>query len=206
MRTEYVQFGCGFSAPRGWLNFDASPTLRFERLPVVGRLYTRNAQRFPVGVMYGDIVRGLPIRDGSAQGIYCSHVLEHLALDEVDAALKNVFRHLKPSGTFRMVLPDLERLAGDYLAAKDPNAAQKFMNDAALGVKSRPRGFAILQILLGNSNHLWMWDERSLGQKLREHGFREVRRAAFGDAEDTKFNEVEDVGRFAGCLAMQCRK
>lgn len=99
--NDYVQFGCGWSAPDGWLNFDASPTLRFERLPVVGRLYTRNAKRFPANVIYGDIVRGLPLTENSCQGMYCSHVLEHLALGDLDRALKNVHRYLKlgaPSG------------------------------------------------------------------------------------------------------------
>jgi hypothetical protein len=206
-RVEYVQFGCGFSAPTGWLSFDASPTLRFERLPLIGRIYTRNAQRFPLNVRYGDIVKGLPIPNNSCQGIYCSHVIEHLALDEVDAALENVFGYLKLGGTFRLVLPDLERLARDYVTAKDPHAAHRFMEDTYLGVKSRPRGLAgFLRTWLGNSAHLWMWDERSLGAKLGEHGFGQIRRVAFGDAEDKKFNEVEDAGRFTDCLAMQCRK
>ena len=56
-----VQFGCGFTAPETWLNFDASPTLRVERLPLVSRLYTKNEQRFPPNVEYGDIVKGLPL-------------------------------------------------------------------------------------------------------------------------------------------------
>jgi hypothetical protein len=38
----YVQYGCGWSAPRGWRNFDASLTLRFERLPIIGLLYTNS--------------------------------------------------------------------------------------------------------------------------------------------------------------------
>jgi hypothetical protein len=34
MNNEYVQYGCGYSAPNSWVNFDASPTLRFERIPI----------------------------------------------------------------------------------------------------------------------------------------------------------------------------
>ena len=55
----YVNVGCGFDAGDGWLNFDASPTLRFERVPVLGRLYTKNDARFPESVRYGDIVKGI---------------------------------------------------------------------------------------------------------------------------------------------------
>jgi hypothetical protein len=205
--NNYVQFGCGFSAPAGWLNFDASPTLHFERLPLLGRIYTRNSRRFPADVRYGDIVKGLPVTADSCRGIYCSHILEHLALSDLDAALKNVFKYLAPDGTFRLVLPDLKRLAQDYVANDDPRASFKFMEDSYLGMKTRPRGFTgFVRSWLGNSAHLWMWDERSLGLKLQEHGFREIRRAAFGDAEDHKFNEVEAAERFENCLAMQCRK
>lgn len=72
----YLQYGCGWCAPEGWLNFDASPTLRFERLPLIGRLHTRNAERFPANVRYGDVVKGLPPADGScapavASGWWC---------------------------------------------------------------------------------------------------------------------------------------
>ena len=58
----YVQYGCGLSCPAGWLNFDASPTLRLQRLPAIGRLFV-NSVRFPDRVHYGDIRKGLPIAD-----------------------------------------------------------------------------------------------------------------------------------------------
>lgn len=207
MSGEYVQYGCGWSAPDGWLNFDASPTLRFERLPFVGRLYTRNAKRFPTNVRYGDIVKGLPIPRESCRGIYCSHVLEHLALADFDIALTHTYDYLKAGGTFRFVLPDLEQLAREYLADEDPLATCRFMEASCLGKKQRVRGLrGFLVGWLANSAHLWMWDEKSMTNQLHNHGFKRIRRAHFGDADDKTFNEVEDRGRFNGCLAMQCVK
>jgi len=203
---QYVQYGCGFSAPEGWLNFDASPTLRFERSPI-GFLYTRNSQRFPKGVQYGDIVRGLPIATGSVQGLYCSHVLEHLSLSDCDRALAHSASYLRRGGIFRIVLPDLERIARDYLADSSPEAAGHFMYASGLGREERSRGFGgLLKDWIGNSTHLWMWDEKSLAARLRQHGFVDIRRAAFGDSEDPRFAEVEEPSRFDGCLAIQCRK
>lgn len=35
-RDNFIQYGCGLSAPAGWRNFDSSPTLRAQRLPVLG--------------------------------------------------------------------------------------------------------------------------------------------------------------------------
>ena len=59
------------------------PTLLFERIPLLGKLFTKNMARFPANVRYGDIVKGLPIREGTVDGVYASHVLEHLPLADV---------------------------------------------------------------------------------------------------------------------------
>ena len=207
MSNEYVQYGCGFCAPTTWLNFDGSPTLRFERLPLIGRFYTKNAKRFPSNVRYGDITRGLPVAPNSCRAIYCSHILEHLALDDFETALQNTFMYLKPGGVFRFVLPDLEQSARDYLADGSAQAASRFMEASCLGEKTRKRGLrGLLTAWLGNSAHLWMWDQKSMTEALQKHGFIDIRRATFGDAEDSRFNEVEEIRRFNGCLAMQCRK
>ena len=207
MPDLYVQYGCGFSAPVGWLNFDASPTLRFERIPVVGRLYTKNASRFPSNVRYGDIVKGLPLKPDSCSGIYCSHILEHLALEDASQAFKHTFQYLKSGGTFRLVVPDLRQLAQEYLVSDSSTAAHHFMESACLGRKQYPRSLTgFVKDWLGGSAHLWMWDERAMAEALQQHGFTGVRRCSFGDAADPKFREVEEAGRFAGCLAMECNK
>lgn len=203
----YVQYGCGMYAPVGWTNFDASPTLRFERIPILGLLYSKNATRFPANVRYGDILVGLPVADASCNGIYCSHVLEHLALEDADVALANTYRYLKPEGIFRLVVPDLGQLAHCYVSDNHDTAAHRFMEASGLGRKRRSRRpLEFIRDWFGNSAHLWMWDERSMAAKLREHGFREIRRAVCGDSEDPRFLEVENKDRFEGCLAMQVRK
>ena len=101
MVSKYVQYGCGFSAPESWENFDASPTLYFERIPVVGRFYTKNRIRFPVNVQFGNIVNGLPFENNSIRGIYCSHILEHLSLEDFRSALKNTYKILELDGICR---------------------------------------------------------------------------------------------------------
>ena len=206
-RSRYVQYGCGFSAPEGWRNFDASPTLRFERLPLLGKLYTRNAKRFPENVEYGDIVKGLPVAPDSCDAVYSSHVLEHLSLDGMRTALRNTFVILRPGGTFRLVVPDLEQCVRQYLDDKTSDAALSLMRSTTLGVESRPtslKGF--LAAWLGNSQHLWMWDQKAMDAELRSAGFERVRRAALGDSPDPKFREVEEKERWDDCLGMEGTK
>lgn len=141
----HVQYGCGFSPAEGWSNFDCSPSLRLERLPVVGRFVRVNASRFPAAVRYGDIVKGRPVTPESADGVYASHVREHLSLADCRTALANTRRLLRPGGVFRLVVPDLAERAGRYLRHFEQGEAQAsmtFMDSTLLGVNRRPRGLA----------------------------------------------------------------
>jgi predicted SAM-dependent methyltransferase len=203
----YVQYGCGWSAPSGWRNFDASPTLRFERIPIIGQFYTKNESRFPENVEYGDIVKGLPIAQESCEGIYCSHVLEHLSLDSFRAALRNTHKILRPGGIFRLVLPDLEYSVKQYICNSSNDAALAFMRETSLGHESRAKNLKqFAKSWIGNSQHLWMWDYKSIEPELHEAGFVGIRRAVFADSSDRKFQEVEDKSRWENCLGVQCKK
>jgi SAM-dependent methyltransferase len=207
--SRYVQYGCGWSAPKEWINFDASLTLRWERIPILGR-YTKNPRRYPENVRPGDIVKGLPVPDESCQGVYASHVLEHLTLQEFHEALQNTYRILQKGRIFRLVVPDLERSAREYIARLDqgnPNASAFFLRETTLGYERRERGLiGFARKLLNTSAHLWMWDEGSMTQALREHGFLQIRRCRFGDCEDSMFSLVEERGRFENAVAIEARR
>jgi len=203
----YVQYGCGFAAPKEWLNFDASMTLRFERIPFMGRIYTKNVQRFPANVLYGDIVKGLPVNKASCKGVYASHVLEHLPLEDFHRALDNTKWILAEGGIFRLVVPDLESAARAYvrrIESGDPTANAYFLEGTSLGQKKRYRGLqGFIYSFLNTSEHRWMWDASSLANVLSEHGFVGVRCCSFGDCEDPMFRLVEDEGRFERAVAME---
>jgi hypothetical protein len=203
----YVQFGCGLCAPDGWRNFDASPTVRFERIPVVGKLYQLNASRFPANVEYGDVVRGLPVPAGGARAIFASHVLEHLPLEDFRKALRNTLQMLEPGGVFRLIVPDLEQLATRYLSSSSSGAASEFVRAIGMGMERRPRGlFGRLRTVFGNSLHLWMWDFKSLADELAQAGFTNIRRGKLGDSRERCFDAVEEPGRFVDSVAVECER
>jgi len=205
--NPYVQYGCGYSVSDSWRNFDASLTLRFERLPLIGNLYTKNESRFPEIVEYGDIVKGLPVVHDSCDGVYCSHVLEHLSLDDFRTALHNTFSILRPGGIFRLVLPDLEFCAKKYLENTSDDAALVFMSETSFGLENKARSIKdFIYSWFGNSQHLWMWDYKSIKQELVKAGFCDVRRAYYDDSSDPKFEEVECKDRWDDCLGVECSK
>jgi SAM-dependent methyltransferase len=206
----YVQYGCGWCAPEGWANFDASYTLAFERLPLIGRLYTKNSRRFPDAVRYGNIVKGLPLEPACASGVYASHILEHLAYDDCLQALRNTHRLLRPDGVFRLIVPDLEAAAEQYLDSLKrgaPDANDFFMEGTSLGRRESPRGLGPwLYSLMNSSRHLWMWDYPALAHALENQGFQNIRRCSFNDSGDPMFARVEDRLRFDGALAVEARR
>ena len=205
MNGSHIYYGASTSAVPGWLNFDASLTVRVQNLPVVGRRLARlkgNAFEFPVYLKYGDIIKGLPVPDTSADGVYASHVLEHLSLEDMRAALRNTLRILKPGGVFRLIVPDLRERAKRYVARveadpDDAEAAPWFVADIEMGEAGSLSGLPRrLRGAMSFARHHWMWDYPSMKRELEAAGFVQVRPSKFGDAEDPKFAEVEQKDRY----------
>lgn len=90
-----LNVGCGARFHPAWVNVDASPVS-----PEVRAV---------------DVRAGLPFNDGEFVAVYSSHVLEHLGADEAAALLEQMHRVLAPGGILRVVVPDLEAIAREYL-------------------------------------------------------------------------------------------
>ena len=210
MNGSFVQFGCGTCAPEGWRNFDAGPAFWMQKhLPfLTPMLVKRGYPKYPTQrIQYADVVIGLPVEPQSATAVYCSHVLEHLALSEFRFAIGNVFTYLRSGGRFRAVVPDLEYLVKRYVADPVEEAALRFLDDSGLGDRNGMRGLETLPALFfGRSRHLWMWDYKAMKQELERAGFVDVRRAYFNDSAEVRFKEVEDKGRWENCLGVESRR
>ena len=181
-------------------------------MPLVGKvLRARLNTVFPANVLFGDIVKGLPVKENSCAGVYASHVLEHLALLDFRAALQNTYRILQPGGTFRCIVPDLEYSARKYLQGLEngyEEASLDFIDcDLLLGLKKRPKGvIEKITYLWSNLHHSWMWDAKSMAKELRNCGFREIHLCKYIDSEDPMFKLVEDADRFKNSVAFDCKK
>jgi predicted SAM-dependent methyltransferase len=208
---KYVQYGCGLSAPSTWMNFDASPSLRIQKIPLFGQLMkSRLNVIFPPNVMYGDIIKGLPVEKNSCDAVFCSHTLEHLSLMDFRTALNNTFAIMKPGGLFRCIVPDLESAGRKYISDLEDNPEQAsilFLEEVLLGVRQRPRKLkGFVSSFYGNSHHLWMWDQHSLKGELRSAGFKNIRTAVYNDSREKMFGHVEDKSRFIHSVCLECEK
>ena len=201
----YVNYGCGSNAPIEWNNFDASPTLIYEKINIF-----KTKKIFPANVKYGNIVKGLPIKNNSCDGVYCSHVLEHLAFNDFLKALNNTYKILKNNGVFRLIMPDLEYFVKEYIKNKEENnhlASNVFIKNTSLGLENRQKGLiAYLKSIYGNSKHLWLWDKSSTYHYLKEVGFKNIKESFFGKYTDDMFKLVDIEGRYNSSFCLEMTK
>lgn len=101
--TTYLNFGCGSRFHPAWKNFDLAP-----RAPSVAKF---------------DVRARLEHADASVDAVYHSHLLEHLSKEDALRFLSECRRILKPGGTIRVVVPDLEGICRQYLTELE-NAAR----------------------------------------------------------------------------------
>lgn len=92
---KLLNLGCGNRLHPDWENCDLNPS--------------------DPGTKAVDLLRPLPWASASFEGVYCSHVLEHLPRGKVSSVLKEIRRILQTRGTFRVVVPDLAGIVRAYL-------------------------------------------------------------------------------------------
>jgi len=209
---KYVQYGCGQIAPDGWLNFDVSPTLRLQRVPLLRLILKPYFDvHFPKNAKYGNILKSLPgISENSCDAVFSSHVLEHISLISCRLALKNTYKILKPDGVFRVIIPDLWPCVEKYIKEykqEETSASINFINCTMMGTEKRLYGFkAFMKANYGSEAHLWMWDKYSFAEEIKKVGFKSVKPYSFTDKKDKMFELVEEEERFRDSLAFEAIK
>ena len=202
-----LNLGCGTkaSAHPNAINIDWSVYLRLRRLPLVAaaaRIVLDEPRRprlaaLPSNVMVHNLAKGIPFADGSVDVVYHSHFLEHLDRRVVPGFFAEVRRVVKPGGTHRVVVPDLEQLTKRYLDSLDrsgQDATARGQHDQFVGeiieqsvrreaFSSRRQGAPrriFEQVILGDARrrgetHQWMYDRANLTELLVNGGFEDVR-------------------------------
>ena len=92
---ERLNFGCGTRHAPGWTNIDFHGD--------------------GIHVRRVNLLTGFPFPDNSFEAAYSSHVLEHFTPQQGAFLVREACRVLKPGGTLRTVVPDLEASCREYL-------------------------------------------------------------------------------------------
>lgn len=214
MHKVAVQFGAGNKAIDGWINYDASLTLLAQKYFSWNGFISRRLNCvFDKEVIYGDICKGLPIETASVDYLLGSHVLEHLSLQDLSLALNECFRILKPSGIFRVIIPDLKFYIKEYIKASEGNeqlaaasAALEFCRATGMGnFDSRVSIFQRLVNAFSNSRHQLMWDDEGIKSILEIHGFHNFEKFDINTVNDL-LNSPLFKYQFDSSIAIQCKK
>lgn len=201
-----VNIGCGQSPTQGWKNIDNSPSLRLARIPVlpgllegVGLISKQQASfiRFcrTHSIEYGNATKGLPLKSGSVEVIYSSHMFEHLDREEADMFLNEARRILCSGGIIRLAVPDIRIRAERYIANGDADAFVASTNMTRPRPRTLARKLGIL--VIGTRQHQWMYDGASLSRLLESKGFKSAKalkagETQIGDPGDLNLRERED--------------
>ena len=153
--TNFINLGCGNSYVNNFINVDFFGNKMID--------YGMDL-RFP-----------FKIESNSIDGIFSEHTFEHLSHQEVDNALGECYRILKPEAKIRIIVPDLSILIERY-CSNDDNWFQKWQ-DLVLKDPSRhymkkyfTKMFAI-NFTASYYHHKSCWDFESLEKALSTHGF-----------------------------------
>lgn len=189
-------------APHGSMNFDSTPALFVRRItlavPIAKYVNFAIGDRFPrisnnlfnvvhTKSLYGDIVRGLPLKDRSVDLLYASHVLEHLPLKEFWIALRECRRILKANGVFRSVAPNLKYFIDEYLLSASLFKGIDFSLNSGFGLSSFANPLSRLR---GHLHHI-MYDNDTFIFEFTTACLHNVRSAFLGDSSNSLFADVD---------------
>ena len=180
-----VNVGSGPASPAGWINIDGSAQAWFAGHPVLARVATlltgRQVGRWPSGVVYRDVRRGLGFPPASVAVVFSSHFAEHLYRDEALTFLRDAHRALLRRGVLRVIVPDAAAIVEWYLERRSqPPAGQlEASSDVLMGLlgvrppqRSTGRGLlGLYRRLTDFDTHKWMYDADGLVALFREAGF-----------------------------------
>lgn len=237
-----LNLGCGYQTSDRCINIDWSVPIRLKGSPIGRRIAPlvldgeRRAayDRISGEVMRHDLRKGIPFPDGSVDAVYHSHLLEHLDREAVPGFLAEVRRVLKPGGIHRIVVPDLERDARDYLASLDAAVKgsataqeheqavrvlieQMVRREAYWTAQRRPARRKVENALLGDARkrgetHQWMWDRISLPAELSAAGFTDPKvlsntESQIADWREFGLDETPEGGEYKpGSLYVEARR
>lgn len=174
-----LNWGCGGVGEPGWINTDAKdgPGIDFT----------------------ADILEGLPLEDNSMDYVVSIHALPEISYDTQVPVLAELRRVLRPGGTLRLALPDLEKIVAAYQRGDRDFFLIPDEDMQSLGGK-----LVAHLVWYGYSRTLFVSD--FIEELLRKAGFSEVRHLAYMETASAHPGIVELDNRENESLFVEATK
>jgi predicted SAM-dependent methyltransferase len=162
---EYLQVGCGYNIYDDFINTDIE--------------WKPNVIPWDISKIAKD---NYPIANGTLQGIYTEHCLEHIPFKSTKDNLKEFYRLLKPGGTVRIAVPDGELFIDLYNKHRQGEKVKIPCPD------DRPEPTPMISInrIARSHGHQFMYDFETFKYLLEEVGFKNVKKETFRNGRDPK--------------------
>ncbi len=220
--SNFLHIGCNVIAPESWINIDGSWNAWLSRYLLIRELLWRlhiidkdvAQYPWPKNILVHDVNKGLPFPDNSVDGIYASHLLEHLSRCKASLFVYECYRVLKGGMVVRLVVPDLRSYIDEYMQMKketpeSPVPANWFMERLNTcrwhEWEVYPFPLRIYRSLKDFLSHKWMYDAESLISLLQEAGFKDVSKKNFLDSAIPGIADVERQEKDASIYVEGCR-
>jgi predicted SAM-dependent methyltransferase len=177
----YLNLGSG---PRGldspkWINIDAFPDRNVHFL--------------------ADFARTLPFDDGTFDGSFCEHVLEHFSFEDGIRVMTEVLRVLKPGGTVRIIVPDAAWVIRTYLESPSDLVTHR-------GVLEATPMETVNSYFRQRYEHHFLHDFESMKKLLTSAGFNSVCRSTYEDEDATSDLALDDPKYALESLYVEARR
>ena len=179
-----INIGCGDTPTKGWRNYDNSWSIRLAKKKVLTYIlwksgFLSEAQDKFISfannenILWANAIKRIPENDSTTDAVYSSHMIEHIEKEDVALFFKEVRRILKSGGIIRLAVPNIKYQVDNYLKDGD---ADKFIESTHL-TRKKPKTIIakIKYLIIGDRNHQWMYDGKSLCNLLSSAGFKEPR-------------------------------
>lgn len=166
---NYLNLGCAGDYFEGYVNADFFYKFKFWKKYSLTRDWQLDL-RYP-----------LDCPDGVFDGIFFEHTLEHLYPDDAQNLLRELHRIMKKGSTLRVTVPDLQKYIeyyNDELKEPEKSEFDTRFESPCVAISS----------LTQNYFHYSVWDYEHLKISLEMAGFSDVKKSAFGKAQDKKLD------------------
>jgi SAM-dependent methyltransferase len=154
-----------------------------------------------------DLRHGIPAADNSLDLAYHSHMLEHLSYTDGIEFTKECLRVLKPGGTLRILVPDLELWINAY-TNNNSFFFEQYRQMGGIDPDIYVTKAAVFMGMLHNHEHKCGYDFESLKWLVEHVGFTDIKRTLYGAGTIDDLENIEKVDpiRTMESLCIECKK